>query len=109
MGGGSGSRSSSFHHLQKSVGPDNFRANLEENMFHLLWEAIIGLIVGALAKLVMPGRQPGGVLITMLIGIAGSIIATFIGSHLGWYQEGQRAGFLMSFLGAVLLLFIYRL
>jgi uncharacterized membrane protein YeaQ/YmgE (transglycosylase-associated protein family) len=78
-------------------------------IFHLLWEAIIGLIVGALAKLVMPGKDPGGIFITMLIGIAGSLIATFIGSHMGLYQEGQRAGFFMSFLGAVLLLFIYRL
>jgi uncharacterized membrane protein YeaQ/YmgE (transglycosylase-associated protein family) len=78
-------------------------------MFHLLWEAIIGLIVGALAKLVMPGKDPGGIFITMLIGIAGSILATFIGSHIGLYQEGQRAGFIMSFLGAILLLFIYRL
>jgi uncharacterized membrane protein YeaQ/YmgE (transglycosylase-associated protein family) len=78
-------------------------------MFHLLWEAIIGLIVGALAKLVMPGKDPGGIFITMLIGIAGSILATFIGSHIGLYQEGQRAGFIMSFLGAVLLLFLYRL
>ena len=78
-------------------------------MFHLLWEAIIGLIVGALAKLVMPGKDPGGIFITMLIGIAGSLLATFIGSHVGLYREGQRAGFLMSFLGAVVLLYIYRL
>jgi uncharacterized membrane protein YeaQ/YmgE (transglycosylase-associated protein family) len=78
-------------------------------MFHLLWEAIIGLIVGALAKLVMPGKDPGGIIITMLLGIAGSILATFIGSHVGLYHEGQRAGFIMSFLGAVLILFIYRL
>lgn len=78
-------------------------------MFHLLWEAIIGLIVGALAKLVMPGKDPGGIIITMLLGIAGSILATFIGSHIGLYQEGQKAGFIMSFLGAVLILFVYRL
>ncbi|HEY6490274.1 MAG TPA: GlsB/YeaQ/YmgE family stress response membrane protein [Terracidiphilus sp.] len=78
-------------------------------MFHLLWEAIIGLIVGAFAKLVMPGKDPGGIFITMLIGIAGSLLATFIGSHVGLYREGQRAGFLMSFLGAVVLLYIYRL
>ena len=78
-------------------------------MFHLLWEAIIGLIVGALAKLVMPGKDPGGIFITMLIGVAGSLLATFIGSHVGLYREGQRAGFLMSFVGAVVLLYIYRL
>src|SRR5271170_4741490 len=78
-------------------------------MLSLLWEAIIGLIVGALAKFIMPGKDPGGIFITMLIGIAGALLATFIGSHIGWYQEGQRAGFIMSLLGAIVLLAIYRL
>lgn len=78
-------------------------------MFHLLWEAVIGLIIGALAKLIMPGKDPGGIFITMLIGIAGSMLATFLGSHLGLYREGQRAGFVMSVLGAIVLLAIYRL
>ena len=78
-------------------------------MLHILWEAIIGLIVGALAKFVMPGKDPGGIFITMLIGVAGSLLATFVGSHVGLYREGQSAGFIMSFLGAILLLAIYRL
>ena len=78
-------------------------------MFNLLWEAIIGLIVGALAKFIMPGKDPGGIFITMLIGIAGALLATFIGSHVGLYREGQRAGFFMSLLGAIVLLAIYRL
>ncbi len=78
-------------------------------MIHLLWEAIIGLVIGALAKLIMPGKDPGGIFITMLIGVAGALLATFIGSHLGLYREGQSAGFLMSLVGAVLLLAIYRL
>jgi uncharacterized membrane protein YeaQ/YmgE (transglycosylase-associated protein family) len=78
-------------------------------MLHILWEAIIGLVVGALAKLVMPGKDPGGIFITMLIGVAGSILATFIGSHVGLYREGQSAGFIMSFVGALVLLGIYRL
>jgi uncharacterized membrane protein YeaQ/YmgE (transglycosylase-associated protein family) len=78
-------------------------------MFHILWEAIIGLIIGALAKLIMPGKDPGGIFITMLLGVAGSLLATFLGSHLGLYREGQRAGFLMSVLGAIVLLGIYRL
>jgi uncharacterized membrane protein YeaQ/YmgE (transglycosylase-associated protein family) len=77
-------------------------------MFHLLWEAVIGLLVGALAKFIMPGRDPGGILVTMLIGIAGSLLATFIGAHVGLYQEGQRAGFFMSLVGAIVLLAIYR-
>jgi uncharacterized membrane protein YeaQ/YmgE (transglycosylase-associated protein family) len=78
-------------------------------MFHLIWEAIIGLIVGALAKLIMPGKDPGGIFITMLLGVAGALLATFIGSHLGLYQEGQGAGFLMSLVGAIIILAIYRL
>ena len=78
-------------------------------MISLLWEAIIGLIVGAVAKLLMPGKDPGGIWITMALGIAGSIIATWLGQALGWYQAGQSAGFIMSVVGAVLLLFIYRL
>jgi len=78
-------------------------------VFHLLWEAIIGLIVGALAKFIMPGKDPGGIFITMLIGVAGALLGTFIGSHVGLYQEGQRAGFFMSLVGAIILLAIYRL
>lgn len=78
-------------------------------MLNILWEAIIGLIVGALAKFIMPGKDPGGIIITMLIGVAGSLLATFIGSHVGLYRDGQSAGFLMSLLGAIVLLAIYRL
>lgn len=70
---------------------------------------LFGLIVGALAKLVMPGRDPGGIIVTMLLGIAGALIGGFIGRALGFYGEGEAAGWLMSFLGAVLLLFIYRM
>jgi uncharacterized membrane protein YeaQ/YmgE (transglycosylase-associated protein family) len=78
-------------------------------MFALLWECIIGLIVGALAKFLMPGKDPGGIFITMAIGIAGSIGATYLGQMIGWYQQGQSAGFIMSVLGAVLILALYRL
>ena len=69
---------------------------------------LFGLVVGALAKLVMPGRDPGGIIITMLIGIAGAVIGGFVGRSLGWYGEGEAAGFLMSFIGAVALLALYR-
>jgi uncharacterized membrane protein YeaQ/YmgE (transglycosylase-associated protein family) len=78
-------------------------------MLQLLWMAIIGLIVGALAKLLMPGKDPGGIFVTMLIGIAGSLIAGYVGRAVGWYQEGQTAGFFMSLVGAIILLLIYRL
>jgi uncharacterized membrane protein YeaQ/YmgE (transglycosylase-associated protein family) len=78
-------------------------------MFALLWALIIGLVVGALAKLFMPGKDPGGIFVTMIIGIAGSIGATFLGQLVGWYKQGQSAGFIMSILGAMLLLWIYRM
>ena len=78
-------------------------------MLHFLWEAIIGLIVGAVAKLIMPGKDPGGILITMAIGIAGAILAGWIGRAVGWYAPGQSAGFIMSVIGALILLGIYHL
>lgn len=78
-------------------------------MLHFLWEAIIGLIVGAIAKLIMPGKDPGGMWITMLLGIAGSMLAGFIGRAAGWYAPGQSAGFIMSVIGALIILGIYHL
>jgi uncharacterized membrane protein YeaQ/YmgE (transglycosylase-associated protein family) len=74
-----------------------------------IWAAIIGLIVGALAKLIMPGKDPGGIIVTMLLGIAGSFVGTFIGRMLGLYQPGRSAGFIMSVIGALVLLALYRL
>jgi len=74
----------------------------------IIWMMIIGLVVGALAKLLMPGRDPGGVLMTILVGICGSILAGFLGRSIGWYAEGQPTGFIASVLGAILLLAIYR-
>lgn len=78
-------------------------------MFSLLWTAIIGLIVGALAKLIMPGKDPGGIIVTMLIGIAGAFLGTYLGRAIGHYQPGQSAGFIMSLVGALLLLGVYHL
>ncbi len=78
-------------------------------MFTLLWTALIGLIVGAIAKLLMPGKDPGGWIVTMLLGLAGSFVAAYLGKMVGWYRDGQSAGFIMSILGAILLLFLYRL
>ena len=78
-------------------------------MFSFIGTLIIGLIVGAVAKFFMPGKDPSGCLITILLGIAGSFVAGYLGRMLGWYKEGQSAGFIMSVLGAVLLLFVYRL
>ena len=70
---------------------------------------VFGLIVGALAKLVMPGRDPGGIIVTMLLGIAGALLGGFIGRAMGLYGPGEAAGWLMSFLGAVVLLMLYRM
>jgi uncharacterized membrane protein YeaQ/YmgE (transglycosylase-associated protein family) len=76
---------------------------------HFLWMLIIGLIVGAIAKFVMPGKDPGGIIVTMLIGVAGALIAGFLGRALHWYAEGESAGFIASVIGAILLLIIYRM
>ncbi|HMK24179.1 MAG TPA: GlsB/YeaQ/YmgE family stress response membrane protein [Terriglobales bacterium] len=76
---------------------------------HWLWVVLIGLIVGAVAKLIMPGKDPGGLIVTILLGIAGAVVGTWIGRGLGWYQEGQSAGFIVSVLGALLLLAVYHL
>ncbi len=77
-------------------------------MLHLLWMCLIGLVVGGLAKLIMPGKDPGGIIVTVLLGIAGSLVAGMLGRALGWYQVGQGAGLIMSVVGAVLLLAVYR-
>jgi uncharacterized membrane protein YeaQ/YmgE (transglycosylase-associated protein family) len=75
----------------------------------ILWALFIGLIIGALAKLVMPGRDPGGILITMLLGVAGSSLALLMGRGFGWYNRpGEAPGILASVIGAVVLLAIYR-
>jgi uncharacterized membrane protein YeaQ/YmgE (transglycosylase-associated protein family) len=68
-----------------------------------------GLIVGAIAKLLMPGRDPGGFIVTILLGIAGALLGGFLGRAMGWYGEGEAAGFLMSLAGAIVLLVIYRM
>jgi len=74
----------------------------------MLWSLLIGLIVGAVAKFLMPGRDPGGFIITILLGIVGSMVASLLGRMIGLYEEGASAGFVMSVLGAMLLLFVYR-
>lgn len=76
----------------------------------ILWTLIIGLVVGAIAKLLMPGRDPGGIIVTMLLGVAGALLAGFLGRALGWYDDPATGpGIIASILGAMLLLFLYRL
>jgi uncharacterized membrane protein YeaQ/YmgE (transglycosylase-associated protein family) len=74
-----------------------------------VWTVLIGLIVGAVAKLIMPGKDPGGWIITTLLGIAGAIVATYLGQFLGLYASGEPAGFIASVVGAIILLWVYRL
>ena len=74
-----------------------------------IWVVLIGLVVGAVAKLLMPGKDPGGFIVTILLGIAGAAVGTWIGRMVGWYQQGQSAGFIVSVFGALLLLGVYRL
>lgn len=70
---------------------------------------LFGLVVGIVGKLLMPGRDPGGFIITILLGIAGALLGGFIGQTLGFYREGEPAGFLMAVLGSIVLLLIYRM
>ena len=74
----------------------------------IIWILLIGLVVGAIAKLLMPGKDPGGCIVTMLLGIAGAFVASYLGQAVGWYQPGQPAGFIASIVGAILLLLLYR-
>jgi uncharacterized membrane protein YeaQ/YmgE (transglycosylase-associated protein family) len=78
-------------------------------MLHLLWVIIIGFVAGAVAKLIMPGKDPGGFLITIILGIVGALLATFLGRLIGWYKAGESAGFIAAIIGAIVLLVIYRL
>ena len=75
----------------------------------IIWAIIIGLIVGIVAKLLMPGRDPGGFIVTALLGIVGALVATFLGQAMGLYAAGQSAGFIGAVIGAIIVLFIYRL
>ncbi len=76
-------------------------------MLHILWTILIGLVVGILAKFLHPGRENMGFIMTTILGIAGSLVATFVGRLVGFYKPGQAAGFLMAIVGALVLLIIY--
>ena len=76
---------------------------------HLIWTILIGFMAGALAKLLMPGKDPGGFLVTTLLGMGGALVATYAGRFIGWYEEGQSGGFIAAVVGAILILMVYRL
>jgi uncharacterized membrane protein YeaQ/YmgE (transglycosylase-associated protein family) len=75
----------------------------------MIWTLIIGLVIGVVAKFFMPGQDPGGFIITILLGISGSMLASWLGGALGIYTVGEAASFVAAVLGAMLILFIYRL
>jgi uncharacterized membrane protein YeaQ/YmgE (transglycosylase-associated protein family) len=81
----------------------------EMAMFSILGWIVFGLIVGALAKLVMPGRDPGGILVTIVLGIVGAVLGGWLGRAIGLYGPGEAAGFVMALIGALILLGLYRL
>ncbi len=78
-------------------------------MLSLLWTIIIGFVVGAVAKFIMPGKDPGGFIVTTVLGVVGALLATYLGRAIGWYQEGESAGFIAAVVGALILLAIYRM
>jgi uncharacterized membrane protein YeaQ/YmgE (transglycosylase-associated protein family) len=80
-----------------------------KQVFGILGWILFGLVAGILAKLIMPGRDPGGFIVTILLGIAGAVVGGFIGQAIGLYQQGQAAGMIMSIIGAIVLLAIYRM
>jgi uncharacterized membrane protein YeaQ/YmgE (transglycosylase-associated protein family) len=81
----------------------------EDPVGSLIATLVIGLVVGVIAKLLMPGKDPGGFIVTTILGIAGAFVAKFLGQAVGWYREGQSATFIGSVVGAIILLALYRL
>jgi uncharacterized membrane protein YeaQ/YmgE (transglycosylase-associated protein family) len=75
----------------------------------IVWTLLVGLVVGVVAKLIMPGKDPGGIIVTALLGVAGAFVASFLGQFLGFYREGTPAGFIAATVGAMLILAVYRL
>ena len=75
----------------------------------IIWTIIIGLIAGALARFIVPGKDPGGVFVSIILGIVGAVVATFLGKALGWYEPGQSAGLIGATVGAILILLVYHM
>ncbi len=82
--------------------------NLMSDYGFLGW-IVIGALAGIIAKAIMPGKDPGGCIVTILLGVAGALLAGFIGNALGWYRAGEGAGFIAAIIGAIIILFVYRL
>ena len=82
--------------------------NLMTDYGFLGW-IVIGALAGIIAKAIMPGKDPGGCIVTILLGVAGAMLAGFLGNALGWYRQGEGAGFIAAIVGAIIILFVYRL
>src|SRR4029434_9350255 len=80
----------------------------KENIVHIIGWIVFGLVVGVVAKFLMPGRDPGGFVITAILGIVGALVGGFVGRLIGWYGEGDPVGFIMAVVGSIILLAIYR-
>ncbi len=76
---------------------------------HIIWTILIGFVAGVVAKLLMPGKDPGGFILTTLLGIGGAVVATQLGRLVGWYSEGSSAGFIAAVIGAILILAVFRM
>ena len=76
---------------------------------NILWTILIGFVAGVAAKFLMPGKDGGGFILTTLLGIAGAVVATYLGRLIGWYEEGQTGGFIAAVVGSIILLAVYRL
>lgn len=81
----------------------------EDPIVGIIWSIIIGLVAGAAAKFIMPGRDPGGIIVTIFLGVIGAVVATWLGQAVGWYRAGEGAGFIGAVVGAIILLFAYRM
>ena len=92
---------------QNIDGPGKGESKMED--YGIIGWIVIGLLAGGIAKLLMPGKDPGGCIITILLGIAGALLAGFLGRALGWYDQNEGAGFIAAIVGAFVILFIYRL
>jgi uncharacterized membrane protein YeaQ/YmgE (transglycosylase-associated protein family) len=80
----------------------------EEDVMHIIGWIVFGLVVGIVAKFLMPGRDPGGFVITALLGIGGALVGGFVGRFIGWYGEGDSVGFVMAVIGSIIVLTVYR-
>jgi uncharacterized membrane protein YeaQ/YmgE (transglycosylase-associated protein family) len=93
----------------RQFAPTRVRRQEEWRVMSVIVWILFGLVVGVVAKFLMPGRDPGGFIVTILLGIAGALVGGFLGRAVGWYREGDPVGFVMAVLGAIILLALYRM